>query len=85
MSGTTKIGSLPLNNSVYYIDTTTTGKTLSFIFTGNTTSLTGNTEYGIFNYKLFNYNNSTTEFNTTSVYDKTVPHSYFSGGRHYNR
>jgi hypothetical protein len=80
MSGTTKIGSLPLNNSVYYIDTTTTGKTLSFIFTGNTTSLTGNTEYGIFNYKLFNYNNSTTEFNTTSVYDKTVPHSYFSGG-----
>lgn len=64
-------------NSIYYYDDVTTGKTINFIFTANTDSLSSTT---LFNYKVYKYNTNINNFNVLPVYEKNIPKTSFSGG-----
>lgn len=65
-----KIASGITGNTVYYFDNVVTGKTLNFIFTGDTISLSASNN--TFTYNLYSYNKNINQFNSGSSYSNTV-------------
>ena len=75
-----KIYSGVTGNTLYYYDNdiTNSGKTINFIFTGNTNSLSGNNTN--FNYNVYKYNTNLTGFSSTNIFNNSINQDYFITG-----
>ena len=68
------------SNQYTYNLSSNTGDTLSFIFTGNTYNLTGNTNFLDFGYDIFDFNIVASGFNRTVKFSGVTNANYFRSG-----